>query len=74
MSFVNGSRRPAAGYSLVELLVASAIFLILMVGILPLFTTSIRTNLAGREATDTANYGRSRLEQLFQLEFSKPEL
>ncbi len=70
----NGDVRGAAGYSLIELLVAAAIFLILMIGVLPLFTTSIRTNLAGREATDTSNYGRSRIEQLFQLQFSKPEL
>lgn len=71
-----GAPRPSktSGYSLIELMIAASIFLILVVGVLPLFTSSIRTNLAGREATDTANFGRSRIEQLFQLQFSKPEL
>jgi prepilin-type N-terminal cleavage/methylation domain-containing protein len=62
------------GFTVVEVIIASAIFLILAVGLLPLFARSITNNLAGRETTDTTNYGRSRLEQLDQMSFLSASL
>lgn len=62
------------GFSVVEVLIASAIFLVIAVGLLPLFAQSITSNLAGRETTDSTNHGRSRLEEMDQLSFSSPLL
>jgi hypothetical protein len=63
-----------AGFSVVEVLIAAGIFLIIAVGLLPLFVQSIRNNLSGREATDVSNMGKSRVEELFQLPFDSPRL
>ncbi len=68
------ARSGSAGFSVVEVLIAAGIFLIIAVGLLPLFVQSIRNNLAGREATDVSNMGKSRLEELFQLPFDSPRL
>jgi prepilin-type N-terminal cleavage/methylation domain-containing protein len=62
-------RRGESGFSIVEVLVASAIFLIAALGLLPLFATSINNNFAGREATDVSNFGRSRIEEYLQMPF-----
>jgi prepilin-type N-terminal cleavage/methylation domain-containing protein len=57
------------GFSLVEVLIAAAIFLIVALGILPFFAEAIRNNLAGRDATDVSNLGKSRVEELLQVPF-----
>src|SRR5215210_4428458 len=57
------------GFSVVEVLIASAIFLIIAVGVLPLFTQAIKNNLAGQDATDVSNLGKSKLEELLQVPF-----
>jgi prepilin-type N-terminal cleavage/methylation domain-containing protein len=62
------------GFSLLEVMIASAVFLIVAIGLLPLFARSISNNLGGREATDVANLGRSQVEELFQLTFNHPSL
>ncbi|HUR01371.1 MAG TPA: prepilin-type N-terminal cleavage/methylation domain-containing protein [Nonomuraea sp.] len=62
------------GFSVVEVLVATLIFLIIAVGILPLFAASTKNNLDGREATETANFGRSSVEDLLQAPFNDPRL
>ncbi|HYG64411.1 MAG TPA: hypothetical protein VEL74_17670 [Thermoanaerobaculia bacterium] len=64
----------SGGFSVIEVLIASAIFLVIAVGLLPLFAQSITSNLAGRETTDTTNHGRSRLEEIDQLSFFNPNL
>jgi prepilin-type N-terminal cleavage/methylation domain-containing protein len=62
------------GFSFLEVMIASAVFLIVAVGLLPLFAHSVSNNLGGREATDVANLGRSRVEELFQLTYNHPSL
>jgi len=62
-------RTKQRGFSVVEVLIASAIFLIIAVGVLPLFTQAIKNNLAGQDATDVSNLGKSKLEELLQVPF-----
>ncbi|HVG07921.1 MAG TPA: hypothetical protein VNM67_09460 [Thermoanaerobaculia bacterium] len=62
------------GFSVVEVLIATLIFLIIAVGILPLFAASARNNLDGREATEVSNFGRSAVEDLLQATISDPRL
>jgi hypothetical protein len=62
------------GFSFVETLVAAGLLLIITLGILPLFTSSIRSNDTGREYTMVSNGARSRAEELFQLPFNSPTL
>lgn len=67
-------RRLQAGLSLVEVLVASALLLIIAVGILPLFTRALFNNNAGNEYTKVSNHGKARVEEAFQLPFNGPAL
>jgi prepilin-type N-terminal cleavage/methylation domain-containing protein len=67
-------KRMDRGFSVVEVLIASLIFLIIAVGILPLFAASMRNNLEGREATEISNFGRSAVEDLLQAPFNDPSL
>jgi prepilin-type N-terminal cleavage/methylation domain-containing protein len=62
-------RKVERGFSLVEVLIASAIFLIIALGVLPLFAQAIRSNLSGRDATDVSNLARSHVEELLQVPF-----
>jgi type II secretory pathway pseudopilin PulG len=68
------ARHCSAGFSVIEVLIAAGIFLIIAVGLLPLFVQSIRNNLSGRDATDVSNMAKSRVEELFQLPFDSPRL
>lgn len=68
------TERRSAGFSVVEVLIAAGIFLVIAVGLLPLFVAAIRNNLSGREATDVSNMGKSRLEEYFQLPFDSTRL
>jgi type II secretory pathway pseudopilin PulG len=67
-------KRGERGFSVVEVLIATLIFLIIAVGILPLFASSARNNLEGREATEVSNFGRSTLENLLQVSFNDARL
>ncbi|HYO13621.1 MAG TPA: prepilin-type N-terminal cleavage/methylation domain-containing protein [Thermoanaerobaculia bacterium] len=62
--------RSSHGFSVIEVLIATAIFFILAIGLLPLFTHSMANNVAGREATEVSNFTRSRTEELLQLPFN----
>lgn len=68
------TRRPAAGFSLLEVLVASAILLVVAIGILPLFVSSIRSNQQGNDSTKVANFARERLEEFFEYPFNSTTL
>lgn len=67
-------KRRQQGFSVVEVLIASLIFLVIAVGILPLFAASARNNADGREATEVANFGRSAVEDLMQATFNDARL
>ena len=62
------------GFSVVEVLIATLIFLVIAVGILPLFAASTKNNMDGREATEVSNFGRSAVEDLLQASFSDANL
>lgn len=67
-------KRGQQGFSVVEVLIASLIFLVIAVGILPLFAASTRNNADGREATEVSNFGRSSVEDLMQATFNDARL
>jgi len=67
-------RFEGAGFSLVEALLAAVIFLMVVIGVLPLFTQATVNNFAGRESTNVANLARSRAEELLQLPFNSDSL
>ena len=71
-----GCRPPQGerGFSLVEVLIASLIMLFVALGIIPMFTMAMRSNLQGSENTRAANYARERLEHFWQLPFDHPDL
>ena len=64
----------AAGFSLVESLIAALILLIIALGLIPLFARALRDNTAGADATQASNHGRARLEEYQQLPFNNQSL
>jgi type II secretory pathway pseudopilin PulG len=64
------TNRFTRGFSVIEVLIATAIFFIIAMGLLPLFTQSMANNVAGREATEVSNFAKSRVEELLQLPFN----
>jgi type II secretory pathway pseudopilin PulG len=54
----------AAGFSLVEVLVATLLFFMIAMGIVPLFSRSTISNRAGADATTVSQFGLSRVEEL----------
>jgi hypothetical protein len=67
-------RRAPAGFSLVEALFASALVLVMMLFILPLFTRSMVQNLSGRESSIATTHGKWTLEELYQLPLDRDVL
>ena len=64
----------AAGMSLIEVLVAALIMMAIALGLLPLFTRSIRQNREGANYMNLTNVARSTLEAYMQLGFDDPML
>lgn len=64
----------AAGFSVVESLIAALILLIIALGIIPLFARALRDNTAGADATQASNHGRATLEEYQQLPFNNQAL
>jgi prepilin-type N-terminal cleavage/methylation domain-containing protein len=62
------------GFSLIEVLIAMAVLLIAVAGLLPLFSRSILENLEGKESTISTNHGRTDLETHKQLSFNNWEM
>ena len=71
---VAAGRQHERGFSLIEVLIASVILLFVALGIITVFTMSASSNLQGSESTKAANYARERLETLWQVPFSDPQL
>ncbi len=59
-----------AGFSLLEVLVGFFILLLVVMGLLPLFTRAVVANISGKEATVVTNIGTTQLENLVQLSFN----
>jgi type II secretory pathway pseudopilin PulG len=68
------SRRGELGLTLVELLISLALLSFILLGIAPLFLSSVKANYAGNEYTSIHNMARDRLEQLMALPFDAPQL
>lgn len=66
--------RGEAGFSLVEALVATGILLMIAIGVIPLFASSILNNTRGSDSTLSTNYSRTQVENLLQLPFNSPSL
>lgn len=62
-----GSLRASAGFSLVEGLVALAVLMTIVIGLIPLFTQSMVNNTAGRHMTQATNFTTDTFEGLTQL-------
>lgn len=72
-------RRPgvspkAAGFSLIEVMVAGLILLVIALGLVPIYTRSIRSNIEGFDYTRVSNAARSKAEELLQLPFNSVDL
>lgn len=64
MRGTNGSRSGGAGFSLVEVLVATLLFLVVALGVLPLFARSMVANQSGADATRVSQLALSHVEEL----------
>ena len=63
-----------AGMSLIEVLVAALIMVVVALGLIPIFTRSMRQNREGANFLDLTNVARSSLEEHLQMEFGAPRL
>lgn len=68
------AHRSTAGFSLLELLIASVLLVTVLLGIVPLFMRSIQNNTAGNDYSQLSNFSKSQVEELFQLDFDHPRL
>ncbi|HEX7252941.1 MAG TPA: prepilin-type N-terminal cleavage/methylation domain-containing protein [Thermoanaerobaculia bacterium] len=67
-------RRNEEGLSLVELIIAFALFGIILLGVVPLFLGSVKSNYSANEYTSIQMIARDRLEQLMSLPFGSAQL
>jgi prepilin-type N-terminal cleavage/methylation domain-containing protein len=67
-------RRGDAGLTLVELLIALALLSFVLLGIVPLFLASVKSNYSGNEYTSIHILARDRLEQLMNLPLMDAQL
>ena len=68
------SRSREEGMTLLEILIASLIFLAISLGVVPMFTQSMISNTSGNDSTKAANFARARAEELKQLPFNHLDL
>ena len=61
-----------AGFSLIEVLVASVFLLVLILGVLPIFTRSTVINQMAYDNTRAASFARTDMENYFQSPFYDP--
>jgi Tfp pilus assembly protein PilV len=62
----------AAGFNLIEVLVATALLFIVAIGVIPLFSRAMIANKVGSDATTVSHFGLSRVEELNQPPFNSP--
>ena len=68
------STAAAAGFSLIEVLIAMGLAGLLMIGVLPLFTKSMSNNVEGNQLTEVTNRARMHVEELMALRIDAEEL
>lgn len=64
--------RSSGGFSLVEVLVASFFLMVVLLGLLPVFTRSMVTNQMAYDNTRAAAFARSEMENYMQAPFDDP--
>lgn len=69
MEMTTRPSRRAAGFSLVETLLAALILMVVALGVLPLFSRAMASNLSGSESTSLSNLAATHAEELYQLPF-----
>jgi hypothetical protein len=67
-----GSRQE--GMTLLEVLMASLLFLAVSLGVVPMFTQSMVSNSSGNDSTKASNFARARAEELMQVPFNHSDL
>ena len=67
-------QRDAAGFTLVEVLIASVMVVAIALSTVPMFTQALSNNTAGMDSTEVANVARGHLERLVELPFGIAEL
>ncbi|HVR30086.1 MAG TPA: prepilin-type N-terminal cleavage/methylation domain-containing protein [Thermoanaerobaculia bacterium] len=67
-------RRRQSGMSLIEVMLASLLFLTISLGVVPMFTQSMVSNSSGNDSTKAANFARARAEEMLQLPFNHLDL
>lgn len=67
-------KNPESGVTLVELLISVALLGFVLLGIAPLFITSVKQNYSANEYTSIHNLARDRLEQLMNQLITSPQL
>jgi Tfp pilus assembly protein PilV len=65
---------PQGGFSLVELLAGFLVLLLVLIGLLPIFTRAVIHNVKGKESTEVTNHGSQKLEEHIQNAFNSVEL
>lgn len=62
------------GFSLIEMLIASFLLLLVVIGLVPLFAQSIRSNESAEETSDLLRAAQLQMEGLVQLPFNDPRI
>jgi len=62
------------GFSLIEVLIAAAILMVIALGVLPIYTSSVKQNLAGFDYTRVTNYAKERLELYNAIPWNGPDM
>ena len=71
---VDAGGRRQRGFSLIEALIGSALLLIVVVGVLPLFARSMIDNTAGADYTRVTTFASGAAERFSQLGFNDPTI
>ena len=60
--------------TLIEVMMASLLFLTIALAVVPMFTQSMVSNTSGSDSTKASNFARARTEELMQLPFNHADL
>lgn len=74
MPSTNLHRARQEGFSLIEMLIASFLLLLVVLGLVPLFVQSIKSNESAEETSDLLRAAQLQMEGLVQLPFNDPRI
>jgi len=66
----HGQPRDPSGFSMIEVLVAALILVVIALGLVPLYSRAIRSNVEGFDYTQVSNSAKSRAEEFLQYAFN----